>query len=150
MATRDQILISMGMELPKDQIYERHKIRVPQEGEDTIKQSVVESPSFFGKQPIKAKVDAKNIPTSNDRLADAVMESLTGVSAEWLAPARPAFAKVLMAAQDPNKSDKEVIEAMEELSNSMPELFDSINHDALANALEEAMGSAAALSLIHI
>jgi len=72
------------------------------------------------------------------------MESLTGVSAEWLAPARPAFAKVLMAAQDPNKSDKEVIEAMEELSNSMPELFDSINHDALANALEEAMGSAAA------
>ena len=48
------------------------------------------------------------------------------------------------AAQDPNKSDKEVIEAMEELSQSMPELFDSINHDALANALEEAMGSAAA------
>lgn len=254
MATRDQILISMGMELPKDQIYERHKIRVPQEGEDTIKQSVVESPSFFGKQPINAKeepraglnnpfrlpkgedkkfgvyvkndkgntvlvkfgdpnmeikrddderrsnfrnrhscddpgpkwkarywsckmwekgktvqdvldasdwsgeivtdddcdccnpskVDAKNIPDSNDRLTDAVMESLTGVSAEWLAPARPAFAKVLMAAQDPNKSDKEVIEAMEELSKSMPELFDSINHDALANALEEAMGSAAA------
>ena len=33
---------------------------------------------------------------------------------------------------------------MEELSKSMPELFDSINHDALANALEEAMGSAAA------
>lgn len=253
MATRDQILVSMGMELPKDQTYERHKVRIPEAGEETIKQTVSE-PTFFGKHTIQAKdepraglnnpfrlpkgedkkfgvyvkndkgntvlvkfgdpnmeikrddadrrnafrnrhncsdpgpkwkarywsckmweegktvadvldasdwegeivtdddcefcqqhkIEARNLPAENDRLTDAVMEQLTGVSAEWLAPARPAFAKVLMVAQDPNASDQQVIDAIEKLSIDMPELFDSLNHDAVADALEAAMGSAAA------
>jgi hypothetical protein len=253
MATRDQILISMGMELPQDQIYERHKIRIPEIGEAVIKQSVPE-PSFFGKDTIQAKepnadlndpfrlpkgekkkfgvyvkndkgntvlvkfgdpnmeikrdddqnrknfrsrhncddagpkwkprywsckmwekgktvqdvldasewtgliedepddcgcgddslVQAKGIPAQNDRLVDAVMESITGVSAEWLAPARPAFAKVMSMAMNESIDDAKVIEAIGELAKSMPELFDSLDQDALQGSLESAMGAAAA------
>lgn len=253
MATRDQILISMGMELPQDQIYERHKIRIPEIGEAVIKQSVPE-PSFFGKDTIQAKeinadlndpfrlpkgekkkfgvyvkndkgntvlvkfgdpnmeikrdddqnrknfrsrhncddagpkwkprywsckmwekgktvqdvldasewtgliedepddcgcgndslVQAKGIPAQNDRLVDAVMESITGVSAEWLAPARPAFAKVMSMAMNESIDDAKVIEAIGELAESMPELFDTLDQDALQGSLESAMGAAAA------
>ena len=155
MATRDQILVSMGMELPQDQIYERHKIRIPEAGEAVIKQGAPE-PSFFGKDTVQAKepnadlndrdslIQAKGIPAQNDRLTEAVMEDLTGVSAEWLAPAKPAFAKVMSLAMNDAVSDEKVIEAIGELADAMPELFESLNQDALQESLESAMGAAAA------
>jgi hypothetical protein len=251
MATRDQILISMGMELPKDQIYERHKIRIPEAGEDVISAPAAPDP-FLGKEPIHAeepraglnnpfrlpkgdskkfgvyvkndkgntvlvkfgdpnmeiqrdsderrsnfrsrhncddpgpkwkarywsckmwekgktvqdvldasdwsgevveddcdccnpsKVEARDIPTQNDRLTDTVMEGLTGVNAEWLGPVRPVFDKMISLAQSDEISDQQLAEAVEKLTEEMPELFDQINHEALQTALEEAMGSAAA------
>jgi len=141
MATRDQILVGMGMELPQDQIYERHKIRIPEAGEAVIKQSSPE-PSFFGKDA--SIVQAKGIPAQNDRLTESVMESLTGVSAEWLAPAKPAFAKVMSLAMNDSVSDEKVIEAIGELAALMPELFDDLDHKSLQKSLEQAMGASAA------
>ena len=146
MATRDQILVSMGMELPKDQMYERHKIRVPEIGEDVITAPAAADP-FAGKEPIKAKkskVEAKAIPTKDDKLTDSVMEQLTGVNAEWLGPVRPIFDKMISLAESEEVSDEELKKAVETLAEEMPELFDQINHEALQEALEEAMGSAAA------
>lgn len=251
MATRDQILISMGMELPKDQIYERHKIRIPEAGEDVITSPAAPEP-FLGKEPIQAqepraglnnpfrlpqgedkkfgvyvkndkgntvlvkfgdpnmeiqrdsderrsnfrsrhncddpgpkwkarywsckmwekgktvqdvldasdwsgeiveddcdccnpsKVEAKAIPTKTDKLTDSVMESLTGVNAEWLGPVRPVFDKIISLAQSDEISDQQLAEAVENLMEEMPELFDQINHEALQDALEQAMGAAAA------
>ena len=251
MATRDQILVSMGMELPKDQMYERHKIRVPEIGEDVITAPAAADP-FAGKEPIKAeepkkklndpfrlpkgdgkkfgvyvkndkgntvlvkfgdpnmeikrdsdnrrqnfrsrhncedpgpkwkarywsckmwekgktvqdvlaasdwqgeieeeeenccnesKVEAKAIPTKDDKLTDSVMEQLTGVNAEWLGPVRPIFDKMISLAESEEVSDEELKKAVETLAEEMPELFDEINHEALQEALEEAMGSAAA------
>jgi len=89
-------------------------------------------------------VQAKGIPAQNDRLVDAVMESITGVSAEWLAPARPAFASVMSMAMNESIDDEKVIKAIGELAESMPELFDSLDQDALRGSLESAMGAAAA------
>ena len=72
------------------------------------------------------------------------MEGLTGINAEWLGPVRPVFDKMISLAQSDEISDQQLAEAVEKLSEEMPELFDQINHEALQTALEEAMGSAAA------
>jgi len=72
------------------------------------------------------------------------MESLTGVSAEWLAPAKPAFAKVMSLAMNDSVTDEKVIEAIGELAALMPELFDDLDHKSLQKSLEQAMGASAA------
>ena len=143
MAQRDQILSSMGMRLPEDQMYERHKIRRPDDDEDVLTPPSLSNP-LFGREPMRQlPFKAKGQPGQNDALIDNVMSSLTGVAADWLGPVKPIFAQLISKAQDGSISDEEFVQAVEALNENMPELFDRLNHQSLQNALQNAMNASA-------
>lgn len=90
--------------------------------------------------PIQA---ADGIRDADRKLADAVMESLTGVQAEWLGGARPYFVQLIQAAQSTKISDAEFVRLLEAAAkNVTSELAPLLNTEALAGALDAAMGAA--------
>lgn len=83
-----------------------------------------------------------------DRMVEDLMEDLTGVSQQWLSPVKPLFRDLVLKAQDDSISDEDLIQAMESAIAKMPELFDQLKTSELAEALEGAMGAAAANGLV--
>jgi hypothetical protein len=77
-----------------------------------------------------------------DQLSDNVLESLTGVTREWLSPVRPHFEKLAAMAMSKQVSDADFIEALEKSQREMPELFDKLNVEALQTSMEDAIGTA--------
>jgi hypothetical protein len=75
------------------------------------------------------------------KLMDRVLENLTGVEAKWLAGVRPFFEQLLAKAEDPNLSSADFARALEKAARQMPELFDKLDSDHLAQAFEEAMST---------
>lgn len=140
MADRDKVLIDAGLELPKTWLYERHGIPIPENGEDVVmRQASPAAPSLFG-DPTMA-VHARSSAT--DRLVDNVLEDLTGVQAKWLGGVKPWFARLVEAAQNDRVSDAEFLAVLRRAQREIPELFGKLDHNALAGALERAMGAAA-------
>jgi hypothetical protein len=86
--------------------------------------------------------NAKNTRPTIDQLSDNVLESLTGVTREWLSPVRPHFEKLAAMAMSKNVSDADFIEALEKSQREMPELFDKLNVEALQTSMEDAIGTA--------
>jgi len=81
--------------------------------------------------------------------AYTVAENLTGVSREWLAPVKPVFRDLVMMAEDDTVTDEALVEAVEQAISLMPELFQELNTESLATALEKSMGAAAANGLVR-
>jgi hypothetical protein len=76
------------------------------------------------------------------KLANRVMEDLTGVSARWLSGAAPWFEKLIRAAQDPAVSDAEFEQLIVRAKASIPdELARHLKPQVVADALEAAMGA---------
>jgi phage gp29-like protein len=93
----------------------------------------------------KAKVEGSDAPKPTqtvDKLADAVLENLTGVTREWLSPVRPVFERLAALAMSGNVNDKDFMTALEKAQREMPELFERLNSGALETAFEEAIGTA--------
>jgi phage gp29-like protein len=153
MAERDVALGLMDGKFPvsKAWLYERHGIPMPAEDDETF----TASPDGAQGDPAtrrtelphetKAKVegsDAPKPPQTVDKLADAVLENLTGVTREWLSPVRPVFERLAALAMSGNVNDKDFMTALEKAQREMPELFDRLNTGALETAFEEAIGTA--------
>jgi hypothetical protein len=76
------------------------------------------------------------------KLAENILENLTGVSAEWLGNATPICESLLAKAQDESLTDDDFIKAVQAASAAMPSLFDKLNWRSLATAIEKANGAA--------
>jgi phage gp29-like protein len=155
-ADRDVKLAGIGIKFPKSWIYERHGIPEPEEGEEVIETSPV-GPQSPGGPRSPAEEDKEDLTTearspqrahslqardATEKVIENTLESLTGVSARWLGGVKPIFRKLVQAAQDGSVSDAEFVQALESAYREMPELFDQLDHDALARALENSMGAA--------
>jgi hypothetical protein len=76
-------------------------------------------------------------------LAESVLsELLPDVSALWLAPVAPVFNRLVELAQDGRVTDEAFVEAIHDAALALPELFDRMGTEDLAEALEAAMGAA--------
>ena len=141
-AQRDQILLTSGVDMPREWFYDRHDVPIPQAGEEII--SAPEAPMvppMFAKEGI---VDAaeRAEPGPRDKLLNKVVEDLTGVSEAWLAPVKPAFVQLVNKAMDESVSDEDFVRAITKASNTMPELFDDLDTKTLQEAMERNMGAA--------
>ncbi|MEO5915570.1 MAG: hypothetical protein ABIS50_15155 [Luteolibacter sp.] len=74
----------------------------------------------------------------------ATRAELPRVAVQWLAAARTPLEKLTMAALDPDLSDEEFVKLVERFSEDLPKLLDTMDHDALAELMEEGMGAAMA------
>ena len=141
-AQRDQILLTSGVDMPREWFYDRHDVPIPQAGEEII--SAPEAPMvppMFAKEGI---VDAaeRAEPGPRDKLLNKVVEDLTGISEAWLAPVKPAFVQLVNKAMDESVSDEDFVRAITKASNTMPELFDDLDTKTLQEAMERNMGAA--------
>ena len=82
-------------------------------------------------------------PLQVDQLSEAVLEGLTGVAAEWLAPVRPVFERLAALAMSKHVTDDDFLAALEKAQRDLPEIFDLMDTQALQDAFENAIGSAA-------
>lgn len=71
-------------------------------------------------------------------LADLVPEA----GAEWLRPVAPVFERLVEMAKDGGVTDDALVDAIHRAALEAPELFGRLDTDALARALEQAMGPA--------
>jgi len=142
-ATRDQILLNSGVAMPKQWFYDRHDVPVPEADEDIIAPPVAPAPAgpAFAKDAV---VDAASRaePTSRDKLLNNVIEDVTGVSEQWLAPVKPAFMQLVNKALSDDVSDEDLEQAITRAADTMPEMFDQLNTKALQEAMERNMGAA--------
>jgi len=92
-----------------------------------------------------AKIDAADAskPLTVDQLSRAVLQGLTGVSADWLAPVRPVFERLAALAMSKHVTDADFLAALESAQRQMPELFDLLDSRALEDAFMNAISSAA-------
>ncbi|MCW1885620.1 DUF935 domain-containing protein [Luteolibacter flavescens] len=77
-----------------------------------------------------------------DRLSSAVLEGLTGVTADWLGPVRPFFDRLAALAMAKQVTDDDFLAALEKAGRELPELFDVLDKQALQEAFDDAIGSA--------
>jgi phage gp29-like protein len=160
-AERDKILLDAGVAMPREWFYKRHDIPLPQAGEETIGKPPAPDPAPIppGDAPDnepsrKAPADAvqsSGIPhahalharSAQEKLADNVLEDLTGVEAAWLGGARPWFRKLITAARDPEITDAEFVALLSRAQANVPqELAPLLDPSAVAVALEGALGAA--------
>jgi phage gp29-like protein len=141
MAQRDEILSRIGLVLPEGYMRERFRVPAPEEGEAVLVPPWQPSPlgPQLGPMDSRAAIQAKD---ATDQLVENVLEDLTSVQARWLAEVKPFFARLVEAAKDGKLTDQQLIATLEAAQKRMPELFDKLNTQALADALEGAMGAA--------
>jgi len=142
-AQRDQILLGNGMEMPREWFYDRHDVPIPQAGEEiiTAPEPLPMPGPMFGKDGVVEAAERAE-PGPRDKLLNRVIEDVTGVSSEWLAPVKPAFVQLVNKAMDESVSDEDFLRAITKASNTMPELFDDLDTKTLQDAMERNMGAA--------
>lgn len=102
-----------------------------------------EAPGSVNQAPAQAMHAADAARKADQKLADAVAESITGVEADWLGGAKPFFLRLISAARDPGTSDAEFIEMLEKAQRNLPEqLAPLLNTESLALAMQRSMGAA--------
>ena len=149
-AQRDEILSRIGFQFEVESAYSRHNLPLPAEGARLIERPAAPAPNGqpgpngdYNPQPTNhnQQVDAKD---ATDKLADNVLENLTSVQARWLAGVKPFF-RALIERADKMTDEQWRTEGEAVLAKArreLPELFDKLDADALATAMEEAMGAA--------
>lgn len=165
-AERMEILGRIGVPMSKAYVYEDLGVPVPAEDAELFRpmaDGAQGDPATGGRTPPHEtkptdgspddeeedddppKVDAADaaghLPV--DQLSSAVLEGLTGVSREWLAPVRPVFERLAALAMSKHVTDEDFLAALENAQRQMPELFDLLNTAELQTAFEKAIGSAA-------
>jgi len=160
MAQRDKIFLDAGIEMDKQWFFDRHGLPVPAAGAEVITGRVqtaapdgspgerpssgAERSDYSGRAGLFRAAAARDgrAPDATDKLTDRVLEDLTGVEAKWLGGVKPFFRSLVTAALNTELSDQDFLLVIAKAQREMPELFDKLNHDALAAAMEAAMGSA--------
>ena len=89
-----------------------------------------------------AAADGAGEQDTVDKLSDAVLEGLTGVSRQWLGPVRPVFERLAALAMSKTVTDEDFLAALEKAQRELPELFEVLDTQALEEAFEDAIGSA--------
>lgn len=155
MLERDKQILSIpGVKVSKQWFFDRHGLPMPEEGmseEDLVGgggpfQEEEGKPGQPGKpdQNLKAKAgDLGEQDRARNKLADAWLEQLTGVEGRWLGSVKPFFTHLIAAAESETVTDKQLVQAVQRASDVMPELFRNLDTEAVADALEKAMGAAA-------
>lgn len=145
LAQRDEVLLRQKVRLPEGWFYRRHGIPLPQEGERVVVGSGAEKPDATAMAA--AQASGRSLPvkaSAQDKLAVAVLESVTGVEASWLGGTVPWFQKLVAAADDDKLSDAEFIALIERAHASAPDqLAPLINPKAVAEAMYANMSAAA-------
>lgn len=149
LADRDEKLgiISGALKVGEAWFYERHNIPMPVEG-DKLLLDAPELPATDLKpplakpQPVQA-ADASGVSMSGvAKLSSTVLEGLTGVTQEWLAPVRPVFERLAALAMSKHVTDDDFLSALAKSQHEMPELFDRLDTSALQSAFADAIGTA--------
>jgi len=158
-ATKYKTVLSIpGVAVSKQQFYEENDLVVPAEGDDVlIGQASGGGPgSTPGDEPGSADEelltptadgrDAAHTHTARatdatEQLVNRVIEDLTGVEEQWLGGVKPAFRRLCAAALSAEVTDAEFVRTLERAQRQMPELFGKLKHEAVATALEKAMGA---------
>lgn len=158
-AERDEILFSkMGLPVGEQWIYDRHGVPRPEPGEQTLtlKQQVppaLQAPpddaTEEAEAPDPAAIEARSAAGPSrvldrpviDKLTDNVLENLSGEAAVFLAGVRPVFRDLVRMSLDGEVSDQAFIAAVQRAADTMPELFESLNVEALQEAMERAIGT---------
>jgi hypothetical protein len=125
-------------------MYERHNVPEPEADEPTLERQPMMTPDLPPNMQARA-VQAGASRTgrdATDQLINTTLENLTGVSARWLAGVKPFFRKLIQAARDERVTDAELVQTLEAAQKQFPELFNKLNKEALAEALEASMGAA--------
>lgn len=168
LAERDEILRRAFPELKwsEAQIRERHGVDAPIDDDDELESDDTgeddqQSPPLQDQQApepddegdmeedeedqsASMQIAAADAPKPTiDQLSAAVLEGLTGVSQEWLAPVKPLFMRLMALAQSDLATDEDFRMALEKAQREMPEAFDILNTEALQTAFERAIASAA-------
>ena len=155
MAERDKVLISdLGLPVSKSWFYARHEIPEPAPDEELLKATTnttgspdaaakragdvpTEKPEpLAGKLPLPASGHAVKAKSADEKLAERMMEEISGIAAEWLAPVKPFFARLVVLAKDSNATDAQFIAALERAQSEMASLLPKLNSNAVADALE--------------
>lgn len=167
-AERMEILGRIGVPMSKAYVYEDLGVPVPEDDAELFRpmaDGAQGDPATGGRTPPHetkptdgktkeedddeeddpAKVDAADAskPLTVDRLSSAVLEGLTGVAADWLAPVRPVFERLAALAMSKHVTDADFLAALEAAQRQMPELFDLLDSQALEEAMMNAISSAA-------
>jgi phage gp29-like protein len=156
LAERDDALgVTTGaMPVAEAWFYERHNIPVPT-ANDKLFQPVANgatgkpSPGVLDlphetKLPVGIEgADASGKALTVDQLSAAVLEGVTGVTAQWLSPVRPVFERLAALAMSKHVTDEDFMSALEKCQRELPEIFDLLDTQALQDAFENAIGSAA-------
>lgn len=137
-AERDKVLLDAGLEIPKKWFYERHGVPLPAAGEETIGGKKAEPKP----QLPPPRVDPVQGKRSTQDLAEAVIESATGVQADWLRGATPWLARLIEGAE--TMTDDEFDRLLTQTQKNLPdELGPLLNVETLAAAMEANMGAGA-------
>lgn len=157
-AQRDKILLDAGIPLPAAWFYERHNIPIPKSGEAIISGTSAGAPPPGGRLPagpppdsggmIEGKAaDSGRGPADRahsriERIAYQAIAESVGARTRWLEPVAKEMDRIIAAAADNRMTDAELIAFLEAARRKLPELFGRMDHTALAQSLEAAMGAA--------
>jgi len=132
----DKFLLQSGAPLSVESTLERYNR--PQPEPDAL---LLTPPAagFPGQTPYPALENE----AVNQQLLNNVLEGLTGVKAQWLGGVKPFFRRLLDAARAHTLSDADFVQTLDHAQREIPELFSKLDKQALANALEAAMGAGA-------
>jgi phage gp29-like protein len=167
-AERMEILSRLGLPMDKAYVYEDLGVPVPQDDADLFRPQAngaqgdpatggsgtlphETKPMDEGKEEDELKEEAKKKVAAADssslltvdQLSTAVLEGLTGVSREWLAPVRPFFARLAALAMSKTVSDQDFLDALDKAQAELPEIFELMDAQALEEAFMQATSSAA-------
>lgn len=82
-------------------------------------------------------------PTHSSSALRAAAAAALGVDPAWLAPVAELLTEIERKAADDSLSDSDLIGFLEAAAARIPELFDRMDHNALAETLESALGTSA-------
>lgn len=86
--------------------------------------------------PARAKADR-----ATEQLITNALENLTGVDAKWLGNVRPFFHRLIALGQSGEVNDAEFVNALAKAQKEMPELFDKMDKDSLAEWFNNGMAT---------
>ncbi|MEK9752269.1 MAG: DUF935 family protein [Rhodospirillaceae bacterium] len=132
----DEFALRNGHPLSKKQFAERYSRPLPDEGDELLVATASPAPSFPSVESPRHGVNER-LPFSQDGVAAEL-----GVPAGWLNPVAGLLQDLERRAQDRNMSEADLLKFLEKARDRLPELFDRMDHQALADVLEGALGAA--------
>ncbi len=155
MASRYQILLQIpGITVSKQQFYEDNELILPDDGDDVIgggqaggggggnPDNNPEEEDAMAQARGHRCCTAQARDGATQKLADKVLEDLTGIEARWLGGVKPVFVELIAKARNSEVSDADLVKAIEQAAKRMPHLFDKLDTQVLAQSMEHTMSAA--------